>query len=479
MTSELGTKRTVWGRIGSALFYRNGTSIFSVLGNRDFRNLWTGQLISFLGDSLAYNTMTLAIIRMANDADVSSGKLLSALFVLSALPSLFLGLVAGTIVDRANRKHIMIGADLIRSVLALGFLLVTNVDQVWIFIAVSVCLSTVSTFFYPARTAMLPTIMSKDELLAANALAQLTHTLSAVVGAALAGVMVGLAGATAPAFIADSITFLISAIFIARISASGAAPRRPAVPAPVAQSVSRIAGAARTLRTMLSELVIGLRYVVTDQVMRGVLISFLALMLGLGAANVTFVPLLIDELGMREEGLGLIRFSQTLGIVLGSALVTTSIAQRHKARDIIGLSMLAFGVTTIIVSTVTSYALMVAVLFAVGLALSPPQIVASTLMQRHVPSAKLGRASGAQGTIVNVANIASMGAAGLLMDEIGSRAVFMGSGLLIFMAGIVSWLVLRGVEDVRDEVEMDDLPQPAEAWDDQPAPVPDATEVPM
>ena len=96
----------------------------------------------------------------------------------------------------------------------------------------SVCLSTVSTFFYPARTAMLPTIMSKDELLAANALAQLTHTLSAVVGAALAGVMVGLAGATAPAFIADSITFLISAIFIARISASGAAPRRPAVPAP-------------------------------------------------------------------------------------------------------------------------------------------------------------------------------------------------------------------------------------------------------
>jgi len=225
--------------------------------------------------------------------------------------------------------------------------------------------------------------------------------------------------------------------------------------------------------------VIGLRYVVTDQVMRGVLISFLALMLGLGAANVTFVPLLIDELGMREEGLGLIRFSQTLGIVLGSALVTTSLAQRHKARDIIGVSMLAFGVTTIIVSTVTSYALMVAVLFAVGLALSPPQIVASTLMQRHVPSAKLGRASGAQGTIVNVANIASMGAAGLLMDEIGSRAVFMGSGLLIFMAGIVSWLVLRGVEDVRDEVEMDDLPQPAEAWDDQPAPVPDATEVPM
>jgi len=86
-------------------------------------------------------------------------------------------------------------------------------------------------------------------------------------------------------------------------------------------------------------------------------------------------------------------------------------------------------------------------LFLVGLTIAPPQIVASTLMQRHVPSAKLGRASGAQGTIVNVANIASMGAAGLLMDEIGARTVFTIAGVLIFAAGIVSWWVLRNVHD--------------------------------
>lgn len=469
MTVEVHPNRSVWGRIAAALFYRRGASVFSTLHNHDFRNLWAGQMISFLGDALAYNTMTLAIIRMANEADVSSGKLLSALFVLSALPSLFLGLVAGTIVDRANRKHIMIGADLVRGIVALAFLLVTDIDQVWIFIAASVCLSTVSTFFFPARTAMLPVILSKEELLAANALAQLTHTMSFVVGAALAGFMVGIAGATAPAFIANSITFFISAVFIARIRASGKIGQ-PTGAAQATGTVTWIAGTIRTLRTMLGELAIGLRYVVTDQVMRGVLISFLALMLGLGAANVTFVPLLIDELGMREEGLGLIRFSQTLGIILGSALVTTTLAQRYKARDLIGLSMLAFGVTTVIVSVVNNYALMVAVLFAVGLALSPPQIVASTLMQRHVPSAKLGRASGAQGMIVNVANIASMGAAGLLMDEIGARAVFMAAGLLIFVAGIVSWLVLRGVEDAPEDPENHEtqIDKPIEAGIEEP-----------
>jgi DHA3 family macrolide efflux protein-like MFS transporter len=445
-------------RISSALFYREGTNIFTVLRVEDFRHLWTGQMISFVGDALAYNTLTLAIIRMANDEGVSAGRLLSLLFVLSALPPLFLGMVAGTIVDRANRKRMMIAADIIRGFLVLGFLLVGSLDQVWIFVVVSICLSAVSTFFYPARTAMLPQILDKHQLLAANAMAQLTSTLSFVVGAAIAGVMVGLTQTTAPAFVADSISFFVSAYFIARISISGKIERdAPAATAQTAreaiQPVTRpIISRLRTLRAMLDELLVGLRYVLTDQIMRGVLISFLALMLGLGAANVTFVPLLINELGMREEGLGLIRFSQTMGIILSSAVIA-SIAARYKARDLIGLSMIAFGVMTIIVSAVTNYALMVGVLFLVGLAISPPQIVASTLMQRHVPSEKLGRASGAQGTIVNVANIASMGAAGFLMDEIGARNVFLGAGILIFSAGFVSWWVLRDVESAPEEMD--------------------------
>jgi MFS family permease len=202
---------------------------------------------------------------------------------------------------------------------------------------------------------------------------------------------------------------------------------------------------------MYQELMVGLRYVLTDQVMRGVLISFLALFLGLGAANVTFVPLLIDELHMKEEGLGLIRLTQSLGIILGSA-ATTAIAARYKARNIIGISMLLFGITTFIVAITPNYALMVLVLFAVGIAIAPPQIVAPTLMQRHVPSERLGRASSAQGTIVTVANILSMGAAGYLMDHIGAREIFMASGILIFSAGLVSRWVLRGVEDVPEEV---------------------------
>jgi MFS family permease len=434
-------------RIWNSLFYRQGESIFAVLRADDFRNLWIGQMISFVGDALAYNTMTLGILRMANEEGISAGKILSVLFVLSALPSLFLGMVAGTLADRYNRKHIMIAADIIRGFLTLGFLLVNDISQIWIYVAISIALSTVSVFFFPARTALLPQMLEREQLLSANAMAQLTHTLAFVVGAALAGAMVGLSDATAPAFLGDSLSFFISAFFIARIRISGNVERAAQYASQTARpAVGALAALVENVRTMMGELWVGLRYVLTDQVMRGVLISFLAMMLGLGAANVTFVPLLINELGMQEEGLGLIRGSQTLGIVLGSAAIS-SLALRYKARDLIGMSMLIFGVTTVIVSVVENYAVMVGVLFLVGLVISPPQIVASTLMQRHVPGDKLGRASGAQGTIVNVANIASMGAAGYLMDEIGARDVFALAGILIFVAGIVSWAVLRGVED--------------------------------
>jgi predicted MFS family arabinose efflux permease len=443
----------LWQRIITPLFYKDGVSIFSVLLVADFRNLWIGQLISFLGDALAYNTVTLGVIRMANDAGMKPGKILADIAVFSAIPALLLGMIAGTVVDRSNRKHLMILTDVLRGFTTLGFLLVHDLDQAWIYILVTVWLSIFSLFFFPARTALLPQILEKSQLLLANTLSQLTINLAFVIGAATAGVMVGRAGATAPAFIADSLSFFVSAYFISRMRISGEVPRAAAPPSygPVLEEQRgirrRLSASLRLVHTFLGELIVGVKYVLNDPVMRGVMISFLALMAGMGAANVTFVPLLVNELGMKEEGIGPIRFSQTLGIILGSTFAVTTLSRRYKSRDIIGATMICFGMTTLMVAVVTSYSLMVLVLFIVGLVIITPQIIASTLVQRHVPSEKLGRASSAQGTIINVANIASMGAAGRLMDHIGARHVFTVSGIMIILAGGISWWVLRHVED--------------------------------
>ncbi|MCD4684458.1 MAG: MFS transporter [Anaerolineae bacterium] len=227
MGSKLQAPLSFWQRITQRLFCREGTNIFTILSNRDFRTLWIGQIISFLGDALAFNTMIFAIIRMANDADKEYGAIIGAIMVVSALPTLFLGMITGTVVDRSDRRKIMIRADIIRGVLAFSFLLVTDIEHVWLFGLILIAINSVSTFFFPARTALLPLMLSKDELLAANALSQLTVTLSFVVGAAAAGILVGAFDATAPSFFIDALTFFVSAYFISRISITGkAVPRK-------------------------------------------------------------------------------------------------------------------------------------------------------------------------------------------------------------------------------------------------------------
>jgi MFS family permease len=136
------------------------------------------------------------------------------LVIASALPMLLLGPVAGVFVDRWDRKRTMIISDLLRALLVLLCLLVRTPDQVWIYYVVAFLMSCVSRFFFPAQNAALPLIVpDKDELLTANGLMQIVQTAGLLIGPALAGFSIGLWGAQV-AFLADSATYLISAVAI-------------------------------------------------------------------------------------------------------------------------------------------------------------------------------------------------------------------------------------------------------------------------
>src|SRR5262245_10275426 len=95
--------------------------------NRDFRSLFVGQLISQTGDwfnSVALFTLLLSL--------TGSGEAVGLILIIKLLPSFFVGPLAGVVVDRFNRKTIMIVADVVRGVIVLGFLLVHSPDQVWL-----------------------------------------------------------------------------------------------------------------------------------------------------------------------------------------------------------------------------------------------------------------------------------------------------------------------------------------------------------
>src|SRR5437870_11410416 len=186
-------------------------------GNRSFRLLWLGQVVSQMGDwfdTIAVYTIALRL--------TGSSRSVALIMVARFLPSVIMGPLSGVIADRFSRRSIMIIADLLRAVVVLGFLLVRRPDQMWLVYVLTVLQLAFSAFFEPAKTAAIPSIVSDRELLAANAIASVTWSVMLTLGAAIGGFVAGWFGTNA-AFVLDSLSFVASALLIASVHF----PRRP------------------------------------------------------------------------------------------------------------------------------------------------------------------------------------------------------------------------------------------------------------
>ncbi len=182
-----------------------------VRGNPDFRNLWLGQIISLLGDW--FNLIASAsLVAVLTESELAVG----ALFVVRMLAPFLVSPVAGVAADRYNRKNLLIATDVIRAVAVLGFLWVRDPGDVWLLYTLTAIQLGFSGVFYPARNAILPDIVKRSELGAANALSSATWSVMLALGAALGGLVSGTWGIY-PAFVIDALTFLVSAGVIALI----------------------------------------------------------------------------------------------------------------------------------------------------------------------------------------------------------------------------------------------------------------------
>jgi MFS family permease len=176
--------------------------------NQPFRRLWYGQIVSQLGDWFDSIALFALLLRLTG-----SGQAVGALLVAQFLPSTIVGLWSGVIVDRLPRKLVLIATDIGRALLVLLYLLVQDVSQVWIIYIVMILKVGLTSFFEPARGAVIPTVTTRDELVAANAIGGATWSAMLAIGAALGGLVAGTLGTNA-AFIIDAISFALSAVFI-------------------------------------------------------------------------------------------------------------------------------------------------------------------------------------------------------------------------------------------------------------------------
>jgi MFS family permease len=178
--------------------------------NRNYRLLYIGQTISQLGDW--FNLV--AVLALLLDL-TGSATAVAWMIIVGFLPIAFVGPLGGVVVDRVDRRRLMIAADILRGCLIPGLFFVRHADQVWIAYVVMALSVSASAFFEPARTATIPAITSEAELLPANALSSATWSAMLAIGASVGGIVTAVAGRDF-AFGINAASFFASAYFISR-----------------------------------------------------------------------------------------------------------------------------------------------------------------------------------------------------------------------------------------------------------------------
>src|SRR5271165_2314193 len=172
--------------------------------NRDYRHMWMGQVVSEIGD----NFNNIAVFALAMSL-THSGLVVMGIMLSRAIPIITIGPLAGVLLDRFDRKKIMIASDLTRAFVALGFIMAFREQQVWLLYTFSALLMLASPFFTAGRSAILPTIANQEEIHTANSLTQTTQWSSLTIGTFLGATIVGIGYEWAFSF--NALSFLFSA----------------------------------------------------------------------------------------------------------------------------------------------------------------------------------------------------------------------------------------------------------------------------
>lgn len=397
--------------------------------NRSFRQLWLGQVVSQMGDW--FNTIALYTIILNL---TGSGRDVGLLLVARFVPSFLFGPLSGVVADRFSRQKIMIVTDILRAVVVLGFLFVRSADQLWLVYVLTVLQLGLSTFFEPAKTAAIPSIVSDRELVPANAISSVTWSIMLTLGAAIGGVITGGFG-TDVAFILDAGTYLLSAALIASIRVGKRRKRERQK-----LTIGRALGITETIE--------GIRYVKARP-------HVLALMLvkpawGLGGGILTLLAVFGERVfpvgNSPATGIGVLFAARGIGTAVGPIVARRLAGEGHRRMQAsIGISFLIGGLFYMLFGVSTSFVLALIVLGVAHCGGSILWVFSTVILQRTVEDNFRGRVFAAELACMTLTMAASNYVTGELLDRFGvsPRMVTVGIGLLFVLPGVAWFLTQR------------------------------------
>jgi MFS family permease len=394
-------------------------TIREVLKLKPVRRLWAAQVVSVFGDFLAIFAV-LSYVSFNLHASAAQVTLISVSFM---IPFALIGPVAGVFVDRWNVKRTMIASDLIRAVLALGLVFGANV---WAIYAILFVLSTVSTFFVPAQTVTLRTVVPKEGLLAANALIQQAFQFMRIISPVLAGTVVASFGASSCYYL-DSVTFLFSASMIATLVIA----REPTVPAK----------GSHPLISVLNDLLAGVKFIFTHPTVSFVILAMAAGMFAVSCFGPLIAVYVRDELQANSVVFGIINSLIGVGMIIGTVVISRFAKEVSKTHMALW-GLFTMGGFVIVLAAFKTIAAASVGMLGIGIGVIFVVVSAQTLMQSQTPMEMIGRVSGSFMAVLSIANLIGLVISGSLAQTLGIRNLFFGSAAVLFVITVFGYFRL-------------------------------------
>jgi MFS family permease len=397
--------------------------------NRSFRQLWLGQVVSQMGDWFDTIALYTIILQLTG-----SGRDIGLLLVARFVPSFFFGPISGVIADRFSRQKIMIVSDVLRAIIVLGFLFVRRADQLWIIYVLTVLQLGLSTFFEPAKTAAIPSLVEDRELLAANAISSVTWSAMLTLGAAIGGFITSWFGTNA-AFILDAASYVLSAVLIASIRVPKRKKRERQK-----LSIGRLLG--------ITETIDGIKYVKDRPRVLAALLVKPAW--GIGGGILTLLAVFGEKIfpvGQNAAGgIGVLFAARGIGTAVGPIVARRISGEGNKRMQAsIGIAFLLAGTGYVLFGTATSLFIACVVLGLAHCGGSTIWVFSTVILQRTVEDKFRGRVFAAELALLTLTMAASNYVTGELLDRfrISPRLVTVGIGLFFTTPGFIWFLTQR------------------------------------
>lgn len=384
-------------------------SILRAFTNRSFALLWSGQIVSRLGDSFFTIALAWWVLQKTGSATA-----MGVVLICSTVPMLLFLLLGGVVGDRWQRVRLMLGSDLIRGgvVILIAVLAFMQWLQLWEVFVMSAIFGTVEAFFYPAYTAIIPELVPAELLPSANSLRSISIKIALIVGPAIAATIIAVGG-TSLAFALDGVSFLVSALCVVAL------PRVAALRNPAEMETGVLQDLHKGIVTVLASPWLWLTLLIAC-------VSTIFLEGPVEAA----LPLLVKQrFGAQVSYYALLNMLSAFGSLL-AAVWLGHFKRLRRRGPLTYTAWLLASLMLLVMGLGIPIVVMSLAFFIQGMALTTLGLAWANSLQEFVPSDLLGRVSSIDMLVSSGLLPIGYGLAGIAADRLGTAPVFMLGGAI-------------------------------------------------